>query len=60
MKTAATPADRRYDGPLERLDDVTLRIPRTARPGMLVDGLIFADERLDPLLRGDRAAEQVT
>ena len=59
MKTAAPPADRRYDGPLERLDDVTLRIPRTARPGMLVDGLIFADERLEPLLRGDRAAEQV-
>ena len=45
--------------PLERLDDVTLRIPRSARPGMRVDGLIFADERLEPLLRGDRAAEQV-
>ena len=44
---------------LERLDDVTLRIPRSTRPGMLVDGLIFADERLEPLVRGDRAAEQV-
>jgi tRNA-splicing ligase RtcB (3'-phosphate/5'-hydroxy nucleic acid ligase) len=38
---------------------VTLRIPRSARPGMLVDGLIFADERLESLLRADRAAEQV-
>ena len=33
--------------PLERLDDVTLRIPRSARPGMRVDGLVFADERLE-------------
>jgi len=59
MKALAPATDRRYDGPLERVDDVTLRIPRSARPGMRVDGLIFADERLEPLLRGDRAAEQV-
>jgi tRNA-splicing ligase RtcB len=58
-RPATAPPERGYDGPLERLDDVTLRIPRAARPGMLVDGLIFADERLEPLLRGDRAAEQV-
>lgn len=51
--------ERPYEGPLERVDAVTLRIPRSARPGMLVDGLIYADERLEPLLRGDRAAEQV-
>jgi tRNA-splicing ligase RtcB len=56
---AATSADRGFTGPLERIDDVTLRIPRSYRPGMLVDGLIFADDRLVPLLRGDRAAEQV-
>jgi len=55
----AQPSNRGYDGPLERLDEVTLRIPRSARPGMLVDGLIFADERLESLLRADRAAEQV-
>ena len=52
-------ADRSYAGPLERIDDCTWRIPKTYRPDMLVDGEIFADERLLPLLRSDRAAEQV-
>jgi tRNA-splicing ligase RtcB len=48
-----------YDGPLERIDDCTWRIPKASRPGMRVDGLIFADDRLLPLVRSDRAAEQV-
>ncbi len=48
-----------FNGPLERIDEVTLRIPRSYKPGMLVDGTIFADERLLPLLRSDQAAEQV-
>ena len=48
-----------FAGPLERVDDCTWRIPRSYRQGMRVDGLIFADERLVPLLRSDRAAEQV-
>lgn len=39
---------------LERLDDCTWRIPRTSRPGMLVDGLIFADDRLIDLVTSDR------
>ncbi len=54
-----TTSQRGYEGPLERVDDCTWRIPKASRPGMLVDGLIFADERLLPLVRGDRAAEQV-
>ncbi|MFM8734046.1 MAG: RtcB family protein [Pirellulales bacterium] len=45
--------------PLERLDDCTWRIPKESRPGMRVDGLIFADDRLVELVRADRAAEQV-
>ena len=45
--------------PLERLDDCTWRIPRASQPGMLVDGLIFADDRLIDLVTSDRAADQV-
>jgi tRNA-splicing ligase RtcB len=52
-------AARGFDGPLERVDDCTWRIPRSYKRGMLVDGLIFADERLLPQLRGDRGCEQV-
>jgi len=56
---AAASAERAFTGPLERVDDVTWRIPKSYKPGMLVDGLIYADERLIPLLRSDRAPEQV-
>ena len=51
--------ERGYTGPLERVDDCTWRIPRSYRAGMLVDGLIFADERLVGHLRSDRAPDQV-
>ena len=51
--------ERGYAGPLERVDECTWRIPRGSRPGMRVDGLIYADERLIPQIRSDRAAEQV-
>ena len=54
-----TPSDRGFAGPLEPVDDCTWRIPKSYRPGMLVDGLIFADERLMSQLRSDRAPEQV-
>ena len=54
----ASPA-RPFEGPLERVDDCTWRIPKSYRTGMRVDGLIFADERLLPQLRSDRAPEQV-
>ena len=50
---------RPYEGPLERVDDCTWRIPKSYRAGMRVDGLVFADERLLPQLRSDRAPEQV-
>ena len=35
-----------YHGPLERVDDCCWRIPKSYKPGMQVDGLIFSDERL--------------
>ena len=54
MPTPSTPPP-----PLERVDDCTWRIPKESRPGMRVDGLIFADDRLVELVRADRAAEQV-
>ena len=63
MTTPAATTDhageRSFSGPLERVDDCTWRIPKSYKPGMLVDGLIFADERLIPLLRSDKAPEQV-
>jgi tRNA-splicing ligase RtcB len=59
MPDTGDTTDRSYTGPLERVDDCTWRIPRSYKPGMLADGLIFTDERLLPQLRSDRAAEQV-
>jgi tRNA-splicing ligase RtcB (3'-phosphate/5'-hydroxy nucleic acid ligase) len=48
-----------FNGPLERIDECLWRIPRDYKPGMRVDGLIFADERFLPALRKDQAPEQV-
>lgn len=44
---------------LERVDDVLWRIPRESRPGMRVDGLIYASDALMEHIRHDSAAEQV-
>ena len=54
-----TPDQLGFDGPLERIDACSWRVPRSYKPGMLVDGIIFADERLLPLVRNDWAADQV-
>ncbi|MGA1619564.1 MAG: RtcB family protein, partial [Pirellulales bacterium] len=59
MPASPAAADHRFDGPLEPVDDCTYRIPKSYKPGMLVDGLIFADDRLLSLLKSDRAPEQV-
>ncbi|KRT63568.1 MAG: hypothetical protein XU10_C0009G0015 [Chloroflexi bacterium CSP1-4] len=45
--------------PVERLDATRWRIPRDARPGMRVDGIVYADEAMMALLRDDPALEQV-
>src|SRR5690349_22353639 len=48
-----------YTGPLEQVDETCVRIPKGYKPGMRVDGLIFADERLVEQLRKDQAPDQV-
>jgi tRNA-splicing ligase RtcB len=48
-----------FDGPLQPAGDYTYRIPKSYKPGMRVDGLIWADENLIDAIRGDNAPEQV-
>lgn len=54
------PAPTPYAGqqvPLERIDDVRWRVPRTG--AMRTDGIVYAREELLPDLREDRCLEQV-
>jgi tRNA-splicing ligase RtcB len=48
-----------YHGPLERVDETCWRIPKSYRPGMRVDGLIFATDKLIEQIKNDQAPEQV-
>ena len=48
-----------YNGPLEQVDECCWRIPKSYKPGMRVDGLIYADEHLIEQIRNDQAPEQV-
>jgi len=48
-----------FHGPLERVDECCWRIPKSYKPGMRVDGLIFTDEHLLEQLKKDQAPEQV-
>ncbi len=50
---------RRYEGPLQKVSDYCWRIPKSYKPGMRVDGLIFANEKLIETIRDDPAPEQV-
>ncbi len=52
-------AKEKYTGPLERVSDTLWRIPKSYRPGMRVDGLVFADDVLIESIREDQALEQV-
>jgi len=45
--------------PLERVDGFRWRIPRESRPGMRVDGLVYADDLLIRDIQADQALEQV-
>lgn len=47
-----------YSGPLEKVDDYRWRIPRTYKPGMRTDAIIFASEEMVPKIREDNAPEQ--
>src|SRR5262249_17385466 len=46
-------------GPHEPAVECCWRIPKSYKPGMRVDGLIFSDERLLDQLKKDQAPEQV-
>ncbi len=48
-----------FPGPLERVSDCCWRIPKSYKPGMRVDGLIYSSERMIEQVRADQAAEQV-
>ncbi len=48
-----------YHGPLEQVDECCWRIPKSYKPGMRVDGLIFTNERLLEQLKKDQAPDQV-
>jgi len=48
-----------YNGPLERIDDNCVRIPRGYKPGMRVPGMIFANDKLLEQLKKDQAPDQV-
>ncbi len=48
-----------FTGPIERIDGCRWRIPKSYKPGMRVDGLIYADDRLIESIKGDRSPEQV-
>lgn len=52
-------AKQAFDGPLIRVNDCCWKIPRSYKPGMRVDGLIYASDELISLVRGDQAPEQV-
>lgn len=52
-------AKDQYSGPLERISDYLWRIPRSYRPDMRVDGLVFADDELIKQIRNDSALDQV-
>jgi tRNA-splicing ligase RtcB len=49
----------RYEGPLEKVNACCWRIPKDYKPGMRVDGLIYANDRLVERIRDDPAPEQV-
>jgi tRNA-splicing ligase RtcB len=48
-----------YSGPLEQVDANCWRIPKSYKPGMRVDGLIFASEKLVDQIKKDQAPDQV-
>src|SRR3954471_14286372 len=52
-------AKESYRGPLEQVDPCCWRIPKSYKPGMRVDGLIFADDKLIQSVIKDQAPDQV-
>jgi tRNA-splicing ligase RtcB (3'-phosphate/5'-hydroxy nucleic acid ligase) len=48
-----------WNGPLERIDDTRLRIPKSYNSKMRVDGIIYSDAALLADIKQDQAPEQV-
>lgn len=48
-----------WTGPTERLDEFRYLIPRSYKPSMRTDGLIFADAKMMEQVKKDHALEQV-
>ncbi|MCS7273600.1 MAG: RtcB family protein [Fimbriimonadales bacterium] len=48
-----------WKGPLEQIDEYRWRIPKSYKPGMRVDGLIFASKEMIEHIKQDQAPEQV-
>ncbi|MEI8349805.1 MAG: RtcB family protein [Candidatus Omnitrophota bacterium] len=48
-----------WQGELEKINDYKFRIPRSYKPGMRVDGIIYANEKLLVDIKRDKAPEQV-
>ena len=44
---------------LEKISDCKFRIPKSYKPGMRVDGIIYASDEFLPALKSDKATEQV-
>ena len=48
-----------YTGPLEQIDECCYRIPKSYRPDMRVDGIVFSNDALMEKLKSDQALDQV-
>jgi tRNA-splicing ligase RtcB (3'-phosphate/5'-hydroxy nucleic acid ligase) len=48
-----------WNGQLEKISENKFRIPKSYKKGMLVDGVIYADELLMASIKNDKALEQV-
>ncbi len=48
-----------WGGPLQKIDNYRLKIPKSYKPGMRTDGIIYADDKLLQKIKEDRAPEQV-
>src|SRR5438105_4767361 len=59
LRMETTMAKESFHGPLEQIDECCWRIPKSYKPGMRVDGLIFASEQLLPAIVKDQAPDQV-
>ncbi|MBN2559729.1 MAG: RtcB family protein [Phycisphaerae bacterium] len=48
-----------YTGPIERVDDCRWLIPKSYKPHMRVDGMIYADDAMIDAVKSDQSPEQV-